>query len=196
MQGSDKAALRREVRLAYGGEEARRRESDALCAHLTAWDQFREADVVAGYLPLPREADVTPALLSVLSSGRTLALPRIGARPEMTMRRVRELSELVCGPMGLMEPPEDAEILPPESLSLVIVPLEALDQRGMRLGKGAGYYDAYLRRTVCMTVGAVMSWQWRETVPAGTWDVPLWAAADAVGIHLFEDAMRKERTAR
>ena len=103
----------------------------------------------------------------------------------MTLRRVRSLEELVPGAYGIPEPGGDTEIIPLSAVSLLIVPLEGIDRRGMRLGKGGGYYDRLLEGSQVMTLGAVMSWQWEEKVPAMPWDRPLRAAADCRGIHLF-----------
>lgn len=103
----------------------------------------------------------------------------------MTLRRVRSLEELVPGAYGIPEPGGDTEIIPLSAVSLLIVPLEGIDRRGMRLGKGGGYYDRLLEGSQVMTLGAVMSWQWEEELPAMPWDRPLRAAADCRGIHLF-----------
>ena len=104
---------------------------------------------------------------------------------EHTLRRVRSLEELVPGAYGIPEPGGDTEIIPLSAVSLLIVPLEGIDHRGMRLGKGGGYYDRLLADSHAMTLGAVMSWQWEEHLPAMPWDRPLRAAADCRGIHLF-----------
>ena len=185
MQAADKAALRKAIRSRFPGDEIRRAESGAMCRHILSWEPYRQAETVGAYIPLRREADVTAVMLDVLASGRTLALPRVDGEGSMTLRRVRSLEELVPGAYGIPEPGGDTEIIPLSAVSLLIVPLEGIDRRGMRLGKGGGYYDRLLEGSQVMTLGAVMSWQWEEKVPAMPWDRPLRAAADCRGIHLF-----------
>ncbi|MGN1020733.1 MAG: 5-formyltetrahydrofolate cyclo-ligase [Aristaeellaceae bacterium] len=185
MQACDKAALRREIRGRFPGEDVRRAESEAMCRHILAWAPYRRAETVGGYIPLRREADVTAVLEDVLASGRTLALPRVDGEGRMTLRRVRSLEELVPGAYGIPEPGGDTEIIAAEEISLLLVPLEGIDRRGMRLGKGGGYYDRLLADRNIATLGAVMSWQWAQAIPAMPWDKALQAAADCRGIHLF-----------
>ena len=185
MQAADKAALRRAIRSRFPGEAIRRAESDAMCRHILAWEPYRQAETVGAYIPVRREADVTAVMLDALASGKTLALPRVDGEGSMTLRRVRSLEELTPGAYGIPEPGGDTEIIPLSAVALLIVPLEGIDRRGMRLGKGGGYYDRLLADTPAMTLGAVMSWQWEDAVPAMPWDRPLRAAADRLGIHLF-----------
>ena len=185
MQAADKAALRRAIRSRFPGADVRRAESEAMCRHIFAWECYRQAETVGAYIPLRREADVTAVMLDVLASGRGLALPRVDGEGHMTLRRVRSLEELVPGAYGIPEPGGDTEIISCSAVSLLIVPLEGIDHRGMRLGKGGGYYDRLLEDSPVMTLGAVMSWQWEEELPAMPWDRPLRAAADCRGIHLF-----------
>lgn len=42
--------------------------------------------------------------------------------------------------------PISGEIIPPEQLDMVFVPLVAFDERGYRVGYGKGYFDRYLVR--------------------------------------------------
>lgn len=183
MQPNDKSALRRAVREAFPGTEARAQESRALCAQLAEWSPFREARIIAGYLPLGHEADITPLLYAILREGKTLCLPRCEDEGVMTFRRVGAMDELVSGRWRFPEPAEDAEIVPPESIELIIVPLEAIDAAGHRLGKGGGYYDRYLPRTKAVKIAAVLRHQRIEYVPHDPHDVPLPYLADADGIH-------------
>lgn len=142
--------------------------------------------MVGGYIPMQREADVTTILRDVLSSGRTLALPRCGQAPFMTLRWVTSLEELVPGAYGIPEPGEDTEIIGADALDLLLTPLEAVDPRGMRLGKGGGYYDCLLAEHAVRTMGCALSWQRVSRVPAEPWDRRLNACAAADGICYFD----------
>lgn len=185
MNQTDKQALRQAVRARFPGMEARDRESELLRRRIAAWEPWRKARVVAGYIPLPREADVLPLLAQALEEGKTLLLPRVEGERRMTLRRVSRLDELVPGPWGLSEPPADARIVPVSAAELLLVPLEAVDGSGMRLGKGGGYYDALLEGAETLTLGVALSWQLVGQVPREPWDKPLAALADPSGVRRF-----------
>lgn len=183
MSEAEKQALRRAVRARFPGLRARDEESAAVCARVLAWPVYQRARVVAGYMPLPREADVTPILRDALAAGKTLLLPRVEGERRMTLRRVDSLEGLAANRWGLLEPPEDAPVMPAGAVELMLVPLEAVDRQGTRLGKGGGYYDALLEEKTGVTLGVAMSWQKVERVPREPWDKPLQAVADQEGIH-------------
>ena len=185
MLANDKALLRRMIRDRYPGDDIRRMESEELCRRILQWDRYRDAQCIGGYVPLRREADVTPVMEDALHQGKTLVLPRCDAAPHMTLRLVRSMDELTTGRWGIPEPAEDTEIIPAEKVDLLIVPLEGLDRSGKRLGKGGGYYDCLLSSGRCFTLGAVMSWQWVDNMPCDAWDQGLNAAVDHQGICIF-----------
>ncbi len=182
---NDKAALRRAIRAMFPGREERRRQSSLLCRRILESDMYKRARVVGGYMPLAREADITPILLDALRTGRTLALPLCGDAPRMTLRQVKRLEELVPGAYGIPEPREDAPIIGAEKLDLLLVPLEGIDRSGMRLGKGGGYYDCLLQAVSVPTLGCALLHQWACGMPSEPWDRPLDACVDADGIYLF-----------
>ena len=185
MNPTDKQALRKAVRTTFPGPEARSRESGLICGHVRAWPVWQQASVVAGYVPMGHEADITPLLADALASGKTLLLPRVEGDSIMTLRRVSRLDELVPGRWGIPEPSEDAEIVPVSEAQLLLVPLEAIDRSGMRLGKGGGFYDALLRGCGAVSLGIALSSQRVERVPLDPWDQPLSAVADQDGIECF-----------
>lgn len=180
-----KDELRRALRAASPGREARDRESLMLCAHITAWEPYRRARVVGGYMPLSWEANVVPVLQDALSRGKTLALPRCMAEGRLCFHRVESLDSLRRGAYGLLEPEEDAPVVGAEEINLLLVPLEGISSLGARLGKGGGYYDRLLSSCPALTLGAALSWQWTEDIPREMWDRPLHACAGAEGIRIF-----------
>ena len=62
----------------------------------------------------------------------------------MTARIITGLNCLRPGFWGLMEPDEQAPVLPPEETDLAVLPCLGADPKGFRLGRGGGYYDRYL----------------------------------------------------
>ncbi len=184
---TDKAALRQNIRERFPGQMARSVESTAICLHILGSSLYEQAGTVAAYMPQMHEADVTAVVTDVLKSGRKLLLPRMDAEGVMTLRRVERIEGLRPGAFGILEPPEDAPEVPPDQADLIIVPLEAIDDTGLRLGKGGGCYDRLLARSgKAKTLGAVLSWQWVKDVPADSWDQRLTAACDRQGIRYFD----------
>ena len=181
----NKAAWRKHIRSLHQGKEARDAQSAALCRHILASKIYQNARVVGGYMPLPKEADVLPVLIDALRQGKTLVLPLCENAPQMTLRRVSSLEELIPGAYGILEPRETAEIIPVEQLDLLLVPLEGIDADGFRLGKGGGYYDCILKDADVYTIGCALSWQLVKQLPHDAWDKPLKAFADMAGLHKF-----------
>lgn len=180
-----KREWRSHLRALHEGREVRDRQSAALCRHILNSDEYKSACVIGGYMPLPREADVLPVLTDALAQGKMLALPLCGQAPHMTLRRVDSLDELVPGAYGIPEPHESSAVIPLSQVDLLLVPLEGIDKSGMRLGKGGGYYDHLLAGANVKTIGCALTWQWAESLPAESWDEPLYACADEAGVHVF-----------
>ena len=80
MASNEKKLLRKQLRAAYGGDDARNAESRVLCRALLDWDVFRGASVVAAYVPLPREADIALCFMPCWKQGTSLLCPDAESR--------------------------------------------------------------------------------------------------------------------
>jgi 5-formyltetrahydrofolate cyclo-ligase len=71
--------------------------------------------------------------------------------------------------------PEPGEIISPEEIGLIFVPLLAFDKKGYRLGYGKGIYDKYLARCnrACLKVGFSYFGPVDEIPEKHQFDVPL-----------------------
>lgn len=126
---------------------ARQAEADRLCSHLA--ETVDAARVVAAYVPIGAEPG-GPQMLEILSQlSPTVLLPvtRTGPGGEhlpLQWGRYRP-GQLVAGRFGLREP--DEPWLPATAVAeaqVVLVPALAVDRRGVRLGRGGGFYDRSL----------------------------------------------------
>ena len=113
----------------------------AMARALTALPVWQNAPAVFAFAPLPDEPDTAPLLRAALESGRRLYLPRV-AGDAMETVPVQSLEALRPGAYGIWEPADAAQGLPPGTLALV--PCLAVDESGVRLGRGGGYYDRFL----------------------------------------------------
>lgn len=102
--------------------------------------------VVAAHVPVGTEPGATVDFVGQLAEvADEILLPVCPPGPPAPLRWGVYTGELRKGRYGLDEP--IGETLPPESLSradVVLLPAVAADGTGMRLGRGAGYYDRSL----------------------------------------------------
>ena len=162
-------ALRARRRALSSDEQ--RRASLAVYERVRAFAPYREARSVMAYMACRGELDLSPVIADVLARGKTLLLPRCEAPGLMTARRVTDLSQLVSGAYGLMEPAQCCAVFPPEEIDLVFVPGTAFDASGGRLGQGGGYYDRFLARTGALRTGVCHDFALTACVPAQAHDV-------------------------
>lgn len=156
---SEKQQLRRHflaVRAAM--QQAEKQETDRqIVRRVLEMEPYRNANMIFCYVATPAEIDTRPILEQALSTGKTVCVPRCGQAGSMTARRISSLDVLTRGRYGILEPPDTAEMIPPEQIKLVLAPALAADRRGYRLGYGGGYYDRFLEQvnpvsTVCVVL--------------------------------------------
>jgi 5-formyltetrahydrofolate cyclo-ligase len=149
MATGTKAALREQLLLARRGvaDEVRAAEARKLCEHLALL--VSSGSTVCAYVPVGTEPGSIEMLDVLLRRATRVLLPvaRITADDTPMPLRWGEYRPggLTRGPWGLLEPPEPwlAESALADA-GLVLVPALAADRRGVRLGRGRGFYDRSL----------------------------------------------------
>ncbi|WP_054258317.1 5-formyltetrahydrofolate cyclo-ligase [Propionispora sp. 2/2-37] len=123
-------------------------ESEHITRQICTWAYYRAARTVMLFVSMPDEVDMEQLIWHALRSGKIVCIPYLSERyGDMEAARISGLNELVAGRLGIREPKkEEAMLVPPDSLDLIIVPGVAYDFAGRRCGMGAGYYDRFLRR--------------------------------------------------
>ncbi|MFC7676714.1 5-formyltetrahydrofolate cyclo-ligase [Mycolicibacterium sp. GCM10028919] len=124
----------------------RRAEADAIRAALST--VVGDGDTICAYVPVSSEPGSADVLDALVAAGARVLLPVArddhGTPMPLTWGVYRS-DALVEAPFGLREPAPPHE--PPQAIasaSMVLVPALAVDRRGVRLGRGAGYYDRTL----------------------------------------------------
>lgn len=82
---------------------------------------------------------------------------------------------LVPNHFQIAEPDQNARVIDPQKINVMILPLLACDQQGNRLGYGKGYYDRLLARcsTDMLRVGINYFLPLQENIPHEAHDMPL-----------------------
>ncbi len=160
------------MRRIVGGltEAERHRQQTQACAQLARVQS--QAPLL--YMALPDELDLGFWMRTRWTNGQAVYLPRV-AGDDIEVVRVRGPEELQAGAYGILEPREDLEVVELQDLDLVVTPGRAFDTRGGRMGRGAGFYDRFLKhRSVDQkVVGVCFTQQLVPEVPMGPHDVPV-----------------------
>jgi len=163
-----KAELRtrmRGVRKALG-PQARGARSEKIAERVLALPAWQSARTVMLFVSMPLEVDTTPLERAARAAGKRIAAPRMNETGLEVRAWDDGMSIELTGRMQVPEPPVTAELVPEPSVDLVIVPALALDERGARIGYGAGLYDGMLPRlTGARRVGVCFDFQLVAEVP-------------------------------
>jgi 5-formyltetrahydrofolate cyclo-ligase len=180
----ERAAIRAALRASRNRLPAgqRRRYALRVAARLARLPAFARARWIAGYLPFDGEMDPLPSMQRAGSAGKELCLPMIdpkGGR-SMSLGHFRPGTVLLPNRFGILEPWRRMTVrVPLRRIDIVLVPLVGFDDRGNRLGMGAGYYDRFLRRRhLCLRrrpllVGIGFDLQRVDRIARQPWDVAM-----------------------
>lgn len=135
---------------------------------------------VCAYVPVGSEPGTPDMLDELLHLAGRVLLPVAHTAPDDTSLPLQwgeyHSGELVTGLWGLQEPPEPW--LPESALAeaeLVLLPALAVDRRGVRLGRGGGFYDRSLaaRAPGARLVAVVRDAEFVDQLPSEPHDVPM-----------------------
>lgn len=153
--------------------QVRRSEAAALQTHLEA--TVRPGATVCAYVPVGSEPGSLAMLDALDTAGVRVLLPV--ARADEPMRwGVYAPDRLVAAPFGLREPaPPWQEPEAIRTASVVLVPALAVDRHGVRLGRGAGFYDRALPLAdpAARLIAVVRDDELVDALPAEPHDVPM-----------------------
>jgi 5-formyltetrahydrofolate cyclo-ligase len=146
-----KKSLRKDVltkRQALSPQEVGQK-SDNIHKRLFQLKYFQDARVIMVYVDFRNEVKTTAIITNALNQGKRVVIPVCRDGGQLIPAEVYQFPEdLEPGTWGILEPkPGRLRPVEPGEIELVLVPGVAFDQRGNRLGYGAGYYDRFLAKT-------------------------------------------------
>ena len=174
--------LKSNLRKQFKGVLANTHVSAGICNYLQQWPQWNSALVIMGFMALPSEPNVLPALRQAFARGAKIAFPIVDG-DTIQVGAVASLSDehFTVDSMGVKSPSAWTP-LDVDALDIVLVPGVAFDARGGRLGRGGGFYDRFLARLHArtLTVGVSDARRIVEIVPMEAHDCRTkWLVSDA-----------------
>ena len=168
MQKKEFRQILLEKLLALTKEEIRRRSANVerILSNLSI---YQRAKVIMGYYPLRGEVDILGMLGKVLGSKKVCFPVMDLDKKALRVFEVTDLEEgFVKGPFGVMQPDiGKAKEVDVREVEVVLVPGLAFDRERNRLGRGAGFYDRFLKRLnpLAKKVGVAFDFQIVKDLP-------------------------------
>ncbi|KAI5237385.1 5-formyltetrahydrofolate cyclo-ligase isoform X2 [Manis pentadactyla] len=150
-----KRSLRAELkqRLQAMSTEERLRQSCLLTEKVIAHSQYQKSKRISIFLSMQDEVETEEIIKDIFRQGKTCFIPRYQFQSNhmdmVKLASAAEISSLPKTSWNIAQPGEDEvreEALSTGGLDLIFMPGLGFDRDGNRLGRGRGYYDAYLRR--------------------------------------------------
>lgn len=168
--------------------DAKARLDKAVATHTGACIRHFGADGgdIAAYSPLPSEPGSADFPAKLRSHVARIWLPISLEHGQLAWSLFDEDAS-VPGALGISEPSGErhgSEVL--RSCGLVVVPALAVDGSGMRLGKGAGYYDRALAGLRVPVAAVVFDHEVVQDVPHNNLDAPVDAVITPSGFFVVE----------
>lgn len=142
-----------------------------ICDKLIGLDEYKQASLVLLYAALEDEINIDSVIEYSLSVGKSVALPRCtDNKGNMTFCFINSLDELEHGHFGVREPLITSKEVTDFSHSICIVPALSFDKLNYRIGYGKGYYDRFLEKYNCFSVGLCYNELIEEKLPIDIYD--------------------------
>jgi 5-formyltetrahydrofolate cyclo-ligase len=169
-----KDSLRKKIldaRFALTPEE-RRAKSREIEQKVFGLPEFRNAARVMFYASFQSEVETHSMIRRALAEGKLVVLPKVKGK-ELELLEIANFDRDVSpGAWGIPEPDQGKPAVV-QDIGLIVVPGAVFDERGNRVGYGAGFYDKLLAQYQGMTAALAFELQVVPRVPADAHDVPV-----------------------
>jgi 5-formyltetrahydrofolate cyclo-ligase len=182
IQMNDKLPIRKQFILKRKEVNAgfRALASIAATQNLLKHSLFQSSQHIACYYPYQNEFDSLSIIEMIGAHNKQCYLPVISKGNKLMRFVLYRLGDpLHSNSYFISEPAQLHNLISPNELDMVIMPLLSFDQKGYRLGTGGGYYDhtfSYLldsKKEKNRLVGLGFSNQETNELPIDSWDVPM-----------------------
>jgi 5-formyltetrahydrofolate cyclo-ligase len=168
----------------------RAQADQAIHTHIRSLPVYRRARRVALFLAFDGEPSLTPLVEAARRHRKQLYVPVLRGMT-MTFAELVPGTTLAANFFGIMEPKVGRRI-DARKLDLVLTPLVAFDDRGVRIGVGRGYYDRAFKFLLHRThwrrpklLGVAYELQRVAALTPSSWDVPLWGVVTEREVRRF-----------
>lgn len=167
-----KQLLREQLRKEYAlmDDDYKNNSDIKIISHIRNFVLYKKCSKIFIYASTANEIYTHDFIQEAYAAGKTVLLPKCCSKGIMDFYEYKgHFSE---GRYGICEP-TGTECCNPETNDLMIVPGLSFTKDGMRLGQGGGYYDRFLEKYPCVTVGLCREQFIKQELPREWNDLPV-----------------------
>ena len=181
-----KRSLREQLRKEYDDLSATERikTDDELIARVLDFPLYKKCDRVFLFASMDTEVNTRDLIHTAYDSGKTVLLPKCYGKGIMEFFAYE--GSFAVGKYGILEPTGAVSHIPTAD-DVMILPGLSFTPYGMRLGKGGGYYDRYLEKHPCITVGLCRERFLMQELPSEWNDLPVDYVITEAGIYICKN---------
>ncbi len=140
-------------------------------------DCFIKSEIILTYVSTELEVDTRKIIEYSIKVGKKVAVP-VSSAKNLTLNFyfIDSVNGLRVGNFSILEPDaRTSEFCDVSKLQkfLCVVPGMVFDLNGYRIGYGKGYYDRFLKKYNCQTVGLCYEFDLLKSIPKDQNDVPV-----------------------
>lgn len=149
----------------------KKEKDDLILKRLSDFVEFKSAKEFFTYLSHKGEVS-TDAIVAKFMDKKKIVVPRISGKL-LHLHELHEKAEFTKGHFGIREPKNCVRKAKWGAVDIALIPGIAFDKTGHRIGFGGGYFDRFLKKLRCTTIGLAYEFQIIEKVPTHKYDVPV-----------------------
>ena len=150
---TDGRQLRKDILKARNAMPAQERaeKSRRICKTIFDLDEVKNSSSVFLYVNFRSEVETMPLLQALLDAGKTVSVPitLVDDHRLDAIRITDPASQLEPGYCDIPEPAAhilESNLVPPETLDVILLPGSVFDERCGRFGYGGGFYDRFVSK--------------------------------------------------
>lgn len=124
-------------------------KSNLVAEKLLSTNLYKDASTIMAYIDFRNEVQTEKIIKTAIADGKRIVIPIsiVETRQLLLSEIINYDTELESGAYGILEPKKEyIRETDPNLVDMVLIPGVAFDERGFRVGYGAGYYDRFLER--------------------------------------------------
>ncbi len=147
-------------------KESLEQKSKKIAEQLFCTEEFNSAKTIMVFVPIKNEPETRSIIEKAWQQNKRVCVPLTDfSSNEIFPIEINDFSELEEKKFGLLEPKNTVKKIDASEIDLVLVPGIAFDKKGNRVGYGKGFFDRFLEKTNCCTIGLCFEQHLEKKLP-------------------------------